>query len=181
MTQPKGKLVPALLRYWRGLRGMSQLDLATAADVSSRHISFLETGRANPSRDMVLRLGATLDIPMREQNALLAAAGFSDVFRDTEMGDLDPYIRDALQRMMNQQEPYPLVVMDRHYNVLMANVAATRFLNIVLGERMGSLTDINIMKLVFDPLGFRDVITNWEQLAKGLLSRLQLRSAATAR
>lgn len=173
MNQAKGKVVPALLRYWRGVRGMSQLDLATAADVSSRHVSFLETGRANPSREMILRLGATLDIPMREQNTLLVAAGFSEAFRDSELGDLDPYIRDALQRMMTQQEPYPLTVMDRHYNLVMANASATRFLGLVMGNGLGELTELNIMKLVFDPKGFRSVIGNWEELAKGLLSRLQ--------
>ena len=159
---------PALLRYWRGARGLSQLDLAGAADVSPKHISFLETGRAKPSREMVLRLGATLDVPMRDQNALLTAAGFAEVFREE---GFSPTIERALQRMMEHQEPYPLVVFDRHYELKMSNQAAKRFLAAVLGDKAGK--EPNVMKLLFDPELLRPHIVDWEVVARSMLSRLQ--------
>src|SRR5262245_18199918 len=94
-------LFPALLRHWRGRRGLSQLDLALAADVSSRHVSFLETGRAQPSEEMILRLAATLDVPLRDQNAMLQAAGFGEVFPEPPITDgLDPPVEQALTRML---------------------------------------------------------------------------------
>lgn len=122
-------LCPALLKFWRGRRGLSQLDLALAAEVSARHVSFLETGRAQPSREMVLRLGAALAVPLRDQDAMLRAAGFQPVFeeRGLEAG-LPPAIAQAIERMMAQQEPYPLVVMNRGYEVLRANAATFRLL-----------------------------------------------------
>src|SRR5882724_11430215 len=96
-------LFPALLRHWRSRRGLSQLDLAVAADVSSRHVSFLETARAKPSREMVLRLGATMDVPLRDQNEMLRAAGFEGEFAEPSVeGELPPSIADALERMLSQ-------------------------------------------------------------------------------
>ena len=168
---------PALLKYWRGVRGMSQLDLALAADVSTRHLSFLETGRSKPSQEMVLRLSATLGIPMREQNALLAASGFDKVFGSAEPGSsLDPVLDQALSRMMTQQEPYPLTVMDRHYNLISGNQASTRLFAKILGDRAAGIAALgppNILRLTFSPLGFRPDIVNWESLARQLLIRLQ--------
>lgn len=165
----------ALLRYWRNARGLSQLDLAASAAVSSRHLSFLETGRARPSREMVLQLAATLDVPMREQNALLRAAGFADAFADPGIGDaLDPQVRRTVERMMSQQEPYPLVVMDSHYNVMMMNHAAQHLFVYALGERASLLAPVlNAFRLAFDPQGLRPVIRDWESTAKQLLLRLQ--------
>ena len=162
---------PALLRYWRGARGMSQLDLAGAADVSPKHISFLETGRAKPSREMVLRLATTLGVPLRDQNALLIAAGFAEAFREIDPAGFDPNIRRALERMMAQQEPYPLLVLDRHYNLVMHNVASRRFLLTVLGER--AEVERNAMKMLFDPQLLRPYVVDWERTARGLLGRLQ--------
>jgi transcriptional regulator with XRE-family HTH domain len=162
---------PALLRYWRGARGMSQLDLAGAADVSPKHISFLETGRAKPSREMVLRLATTLGVALRDQNALLIAAGFAEAFREIDPAGFDPNIRRALERMMAQQEPYPLLVLDRHYNLVMHNVASRRFLLTVLGEK--AEVERNAMKLLFDPQLLRPFVVEWERTARGLLGRLQ--------
>jgi transcriptional regulator with XRE-family HTH domain len=162
---------PALLRYWRGARGMSQLDLAGAADVSPKHISFLETGRAKPSREMVLRLATTLGVPLRDQNALLVAAGFAEAFREVDAAGFDPNVRRALERMMAHQEPYPLLVLDRHYELVMHNAAARRFLLAVLGDR--AERERNAMKLLFDPALLRPHVVDWERTARLLLSRLQ--------
>src|SRR5215813_12433482 len=90
MTRSETRLFPALLRHWRGRRGLSQLDLALAAEISARHVSFLETGRAQPSREMVLRLGATLAIPLRDQNTLLTAAGMAEAFPEPSFGEALP-------------------------------------------------------------------------------------------
>jgi transcriptional regulator with XRE-family HTH domain len=163
---------PALLRHWRSRHGLSQLDLAAAADVSARHISFLETGRARPSRDMVLRLAATLNVPLREQNALLNAAGFSDAFLETGLGDaMDPTIRQTLEHMLSHHEPYPLVVMNRHYDLLMSNHGAARLIQKLLGERATS-DPINILKLTFDPSLLQPFIEDWESIARFVLGRL---------
>src|SRR5262249_22432530 len=119
MNRSEARLFPALLRHWRTRHGLSQLDLALAADVSPRHVSFLETGRAQPSREMFLRLGATLGVPLRDQNAMLRAAGFPDEFPEPGLGDgLPAGITQAIERMLRQHEPFPMTVLDRHYNLL---------------------------------------------------------------
>src|SRR4051794_9009189 len=101
MRRQEPRLFPALIKHWRTRRGLSQLDLALAADVSSRHVSFLETGRAQPSREMILRLGSALDVPLRDQNALLTAAGYPEAFEDGETRDgFSPPIELALTRML---------------------------------------------------------------------------------
>jgi len=167
---------PALLRYWRSNRGMSQLDLAGASDVSPKHISFLETGRAQPSREMVLRLGASLGVPLRDQNALLTGAGFAEVFVEVDPNAFDENIKRALTMMMAHQEPYPLMVMDRHYNLIMANGATRRLLRALLGDRADAET--NMMKLVFSAEGVRPYIAEWDKVARTLLIRLQREALA---
>src|SRR5215510_16416883 len=110
------------LRWWRVHRGRSQLDLAGAAGTTQRYVSFLESGRTQPSREMVLRLAAALDVPLRQQNALLLAAGFAPIWRETDLGSPDlAHVRQAVDYIMSQQEPFPAVVVDRHWNVLKAN------------------------------------------------------------
>src|SRR5437764_9200648 len=111
-----------LLRAWRRRRSLSQLELALEADVSSRHVSFLETGRARPSREMVLRLAEHLDIPLRERNRLLLAAGYAPLYaeRSLEEPEMAP-IHEALDRFLRAHEPYPAVVLARHYNLVPAN------------------------------------------------------------
>src|SRR5690348_5847195 len=113
---------PSMLRQWRQRRGWSQLELAGRAEISQRHLSFLELGRAAPSRDMVLRLAETLDVPLRQHNALLVAAGFAPVWRETSLDapELAP-LREAVDFILAQQEPYPAVAVDRHWNLLKAN------------------------------------------------------------
>lgn len=118
-----------LLRDWRGVQGMSQLDLALAAGVSSRHVSFIETGRSSPSRTMVLRLAETLDLPLRERNAMLVAAGFAPVYRESPLSDADlTPVRRALDLVLRSHEPYPAFVLDRAWNILLANRAHHRLL-----------------------------------------------------
>ena len=131
-SAPAGHVGP-LLRQWRAARRVSQLDLALDADVSSRHLSFVETGRAQPSRDMVLRLAEALEVPLRERNALLLAAGYAPLYRETGLGAPEMVdARHAVEFILAQQEPYPAIVVDRHWNLLLANEATHRFLAMFL-------------------------------------------------
>ena len=161
-----------LLQYWRKVRSMSQLDLAYEADVSPRHVSFVETGRAKPSRDMVLQLAAALAVPLRERNALLLAAGFAPVFRESRLDD--PHlasVRTALDAILQQQEPYPAVVMNRGWDIVAGNGAATLFFGMLLGERATRGTS-NVLRLMFHPEGLRPSVANWEAVAQALVQRL---------
>jgi transcriptional regulator with XRE-family HTH domain len=164
--------VGLLLQYWRKARQMSQLALATEAGVSSRHLCFLETGRARPSREMVLQLAETLGVPLRERNALLLAAGFAPAFRESslESPDLAP-VRLALEAILEQQEPYPAVVMNRRWDIVHSNRAAARFFARLLGDRPAP-TPPNVLRLMFHPQGLRPSVTNWEAVAEGLVRRL---------
>lgn len=155
---------------------MSQLDLALSADVSSRHVSFLETGRASPSREMVLRLGATLGVPLREQNAMLVAAGFAEEFSEAE--GLPPAIERALSRMLAQQEPYPMVVMNRLYRVLRLNGAAEKLLARFVAEPAALAPPVNVLDMVLDPRLCRPFIQDWEHVARDVLGRLHRESLA---
>jgi transcriptional regulator with XRE-family HTH domain len=174
MSQQESKLFSALLKYWRQKRGLSQLDLALSADVSARHVSFLETGRANPSREMILTLAAALDVPLREQNALLIAAGFPEAFAEEPSDALPPLIERVLQRMFQQQEPYPMVVLDRAYDVIRANDAGMRIFPHFLVEAPSGR--LNIFRMLFDPKQARPFLADWERVARVLLSRLHRES-----
>jgi transcriptional regulator with XRE-family HTH domain len=122
------------LRRWRRHRGLSQLDLAGRTEISQRHLSFMELGRASPSRDMVMRLAAALDVPLRQHNALLAAAGFAPVWRQTDLAAPElREIRKALDFMLAQQEPFPAVAVDRHWNLLQSNSGAVRLIEFLVG------------------------------------------------
>jgi transcriptional regulator with XRE-family HTH domain len=152
---------------------MSQLDLAVAADVSSRHVSFLETARAKPSREMVLRLAATLDVPLRDQNEMLRAGGFAAEFAEpSALGELPTSISHAIERMATLSEPFPFTVLDRAYNVLRTNVAAMR----VLGPFMASPAEmparLNVFHLLFDPRQCRSFVVDWEHVARAMVARL---------
>jgi transcriptional regulator with XRE-family HTH domain len=171
---PDAGLFPALLKYWRRRKGLSQLDLGIAADVSARHVSFLETGRAQPSRDMVLRLAAALDVPLRDQNALLRGAGMEPEFREPGLdGALPATITRAIEQMLQQQEPYPLVVMNRLYDVLRTNHAAMRVLAALVADPR-ALGDgpLNAFSMILDPRLLRPAILEWEHVARSLMWRL---------
>ena len=118
-----------LLRHWRAVRHLSQLDLALDAEISTRHISCVETGRAQPSREMVLRLAEALQVPFRQRNALLLAAGYAPLYRDTplETPELEA-ARHAIELLIAQLEPYPVLVLDRYWNILRMNAGTQRFL-----------------------------------------------------
>ncbi len=162
----------SMLRYWRQARRLSQLALAHEAEVSPRHLCFLETGRANPSREMVVLLSSVLDVPLRERNAMLLAAGFAPLYRQSslEAPELGA-VQSALQAILRQQEPFPAVVMNRHWDLLQSNQAAERFFGLLLGDRAGP-EPMNVVRLMFDPRGLRPYVSNWEEVAETLLQRV---------
>ena len=164
--------VGALLQHWRRSRHLSQLALATEAGISSRHLSFVETGRARPSRDMVLLLASTLDVPLRERNTLLLAAGFAPEYIESRMDapELDA-VRRALDAILDQQEPFPAVVMNRHWDIMRTNRAAAHFFGYLLaGQPMGE--EGNVLRLMFHPHGVRPFVANWEAVAESLVRRV---------
>ena len=166
------------LRGWRTTRGMSQLDLASHADVSQRHISFLETGRSKPSREMVSHLAHVLDVPLREQNILMLAAGHAPAYPETPLAEL-PAIADVLQFMLDAHEPNMAIVVDRRWNVVASNGAASRFLAWAFPEIPDWLTPPpNIMRLSLHPEGLRTHMAGWRAAGAALLRRLE-RDAAS--
>ncbi|MCB9752372.1 MAG: helix-turn-helix transcriptional regulator [Myxococcales bacterium] len=167
-------LFPALLKHWRGQRGLSQLDLSLAADVSSRHVSFLETGRSVPSAEMVLRLAAALDVPLRHVNALLQSAGHEPVYRESGPGEgLPEEVAGALQMMKDHHEPFPLVIIDRTYDVVDLNAGAQAlFAALVGGAAPDVAAPLNLARLTFAPQ-LRDVLVNFDEVGRALLWRLQ--------
>jgi transcriptional regulator with XRE-family HTH domain len=178
-----------LLRRWRESRRLSQLELALEAEVSTRHLSFVESGRATPSREMLLKLANVLDVPHRERNALLLAAGYAPVYRETPLRDPRmSQVRTALQLILKQNEPRSAFAFDRYWNVVMANAAFIRFLTFVFGRPPRGLEPFeicdrpqwNTLHLVFDPKAVRRIIVNWEPVAKALLDHAH-RAAMWAR
>ncbi len=165
------------LRHWRNERGLSQLDLASRADVSQRHLSFLETGRSKPSREMVLHLGRTLDVPPREQNVMLAAAGLAPAFTETSLDDL-PRIRGAIEFMLDAHAPNMAIVVDRHWDVVAANEPVGLLMGLLLPDPSVPVGGRqNVMRLTFAPDGLRTHMVGWERTAAVMLRRL-LRDAA---
>ena len=129
MTMTAAQPVGDLLREWRQRRRLSQLDLAGEADISTTHLSFLESGRSRPSRDMVMRLAERLEVPLRERNVLLVAAGFAPQFQERKLSD--PALgaqRAAVELVLKGHEPYPALAIDRHWNMVAANAAAARLM-----------------------------------------------------
>jgi transcriptional regulator with XRE-family HTH domain len=171
-AQAEASPVGELLRHWRATRRLSQLGLALEASTTARHLSFIESGRSQPSPDMVLRLARALDVPIRERNQLLLAAGYAPLYREAGLESAQAaQVRAALDRMLTAHEPFPAVVMDRHWNVVSANCAADAFFGWLLGER-----DVegpaNVIRLMFDPEGLRPFVANWEAAAEALIQRV---------
>lgn len=161
-----------LLRYWRDIRGRSQLDLSFDSGVSQRHISFIESGRSVPSRQILMDLAQTLDVPLRDRNALLLAAGYAPLYPEGAWDDDEMRgVTRALERMLKQSEPYPALVMDRYWNVIMTNQAAPRLFNcfIDMAARSGPR---NMLHLLFDPAGLRPHVAEWETVAISLIQRV---------
>ena len=160
-----------LLRNWRGVRRVSQLDLALDAEISTRHLSCVETGRAQPSREMVLRLAEALRVPLRERNALLLAAGYAPLYRHTSLDapELEA-ARRAVEVLIAQLEPNPVLVMDRYWNLLRMNAGAQRILALFPG--CDSVTPLNGPRLAFHPQGLRPFIENWDVVAAHIIRRV---------
>lgn len=161
-----------LLRYWRNLRGKSQFDLSLDTGGSQRHISFVESGRSVPSRQILMEIAQALDVPLRDRNMLLLAAGYAPIYSEGAWNAPEmKSISDVLKRMLRQHEPFPAVVMDRYWNVLMANESTPRFFN-SFTEMAVRKSPRNILHLMFDPERMRPFIANWESVAKSLFERV---------
>ena len=173
MDKPqKSSELGVLLKQWRGVRGRSQLDISLDTGISQRQISFIESGRSVPGRSTLMGIAQALEIPLRERNVLLLAAGYAPQYSDAawNSGEMRSIVK-ALERMLAQHEPYPAIVMDRYWNVLLANDAAPRFFNCFI-DMSQRPTPRNMLHLMFDPKGMRPFIANWEVLAKTLIQRV---------
>jgi transcriptional regulator with XRE-family HTH domain len=148
------------------------MDLALEVSSTQRHVSFVESGRTQPSRAMVLRLARALDVPVRERNQLLLAAGYAPLYREAGLAsEAAAYVRLAVERILEGHEPYPAVVMDRHWNVVTTNSAADAFFGWLLGDRQPE-QPVNVIRLMFDPQGLRPFVNNWEEVAEALIQRI---------
>lgn len=167
----------ALLKEWRGARKLSQLDLAMDAQVSQRHVSFVESGRSHPSREMVLKLAEALEMPLRDQNTLLSAAGYAPIFRERPLDAPEmALVKDALQLMLKHHAPNPAVVVNRNWDVVMLNESMHKVFGAIMDlnemwARVCPDEPNNILKMTFHPEGMRPFIGNWEDIAPLLLMR----------
>lgn len=168
-----------LLRDWRTRRRMSQLDLACEADISSKHLSFVETGRSSPSREMILHLCETLDVPLRERNRVLVAGGFAPAYPGRSLADpaLD-VARTAVERVLAGHEPFPAIAIDRHWTLVSANSAIGLFLESVDPALLEP--PVNVLRLSLDPRGLAPRIVNLAEWRDHLFARLEAQIAATA-
>jgi len=141
------------IRAWRQVRGLSQFELASQAGFSARHVSFIETGRARPSREAVLALGEVLDLPFRERNRLLEAAGFAHVFGETPLSaDEMSHVLSMFQFILDRHLPYAAIAMDRHWNCVLSNRAASQFFPMLVSPALGGPPN-NILRFTFHPEG----------------------------
>ena len=167
------------LRDWRRRRRMSQLDLALEADISQRHLSFIESGRSAPSREMLLHLAERLDVPLRERNPMLIAAGFAPVFAERRLDDpaLAP-ARQAIDMVLKGHEPFPALAVDRHWTLVAANAAVAPLLEGV-ADRTLLEGQVNVLRLSLHPQGLAPQIANLFEWRNHLLERLHQQIAAT--
>src|SRR6516225_5367590 len=172
----------SILGEWRAVRRLSQLDLALLTGISQRHISFVESGRAQPSRDMIFKLADGLDLPLRARNDLFLAAGYAPAYPERRL-DLSEMkaAREALEMILGHHEPYPAVVMDGSWNIVMQNAAASRIIAACVGrDALRQLFPdgvINFMQLMFSQKGLRPHILNWAHTRLALLNRLRREAA----
>jgi transcriptional regulator with XRE-family HTH domain len=156
------------------MRRLSQFELASRAGFSTRHVSFIETGRAHPSREAMLALSEVLDLPLREQNCLLEASGFARVFRETPLSAEDmAHIRGMLQFILDRHLPYAAVVVDRYWNCLLTNRAATQFFKTLISPAQSCLQN-NLLRATFHPEGTHRWIVNWPEVERHLMSHAEL-------
>ncbi len=167
-----GQSVGALLREWRQRRRMSQLDLAYEAEISPRHMSFLETGRSQPSRDMLLRLAERLEVPLRERNVLLHAAGFATVFPERSLNDpAFDLVREAIGQVLAAHEPRPALAVDRHWNMVAGNRMIGHMTTAIDPALLAA--PVNVLRLTLHPQGLAPRIANLAQWRGHLLARLR--------
>ena len=167
------------LRHWRQHRRLSQLDLAQEAEISTRHLSFVETGRSVPSREMVLRLAERLEVPLRERNALLVAAGYAPMYRERPLDD--PALataRAAVELILKSHEPYPALALDRHWNLVAANRMVPHLLAGAHPELLKA--PVNVLRLSLHPKGLAPQIVNLAQWRNHLFERLRQQIQATS-
>lgn len=172
---------PQACKKWRLFRKLSQLELALEANVSQRHLSYLETGRSHPSREMVIRLSEALDIPLRERNTLLRLAGYSNIYQETRLTEpqMTP-IFEAVNRVLDHHEPYPAIVIDRFWNVIQANTPATYLFGLTLDPSARSSSEpLNIALMTLHPNGMRRFISNWNEILPLLVKRLRSEALAS--
>jgi transcriptional regulator with XRE-family HTH domain len=177
-VRPPATEFGALLRHWRETRRFSQLDLALQADVSSKHVSFLETGRNQPSREMILRLAQAMDVPLRDRNLLLNVAGFASVYNEStidapEIGQA----QEALSRILEKQDPYPAIVVDSNWILVRQNKGADAMGQFLLPGAPSS--GFNVLELLFSEEGLQPFVVNWEEVSATLLMRIH-RDALTS-
>src|SRR5580692_8044373 len=176
MATQSASTVPQLgemLRYWRHERGKSQLELSLDTGISQRHLSFVESGRSAPSRDFLSIVSDAMNIPLRERNVLLLASGYAPLYSEQNMdAEQMAVVTRAIDRMLEQHEPHPALVLDRYWNVIRTNKAAPQF--------FGSFVDLearpkprNLLDLMFDQAGIRPFVEEWDKVAAGLLQRVR--------
>lgn len=174
LGKPSVNQLGDLLRHWRKIRAKNQLNLSLEAGLSQRHISFIESGRSAPSRQALIKIAHVLDIPLRDRNALLLSAGYAPAYSEAawNSGQMQSVTR-GLERILRQHEPFPALVMDRYWNVLMTNESTPQFFNcfIDMSRRSGPR---NMLHLMFDPKGMRPFVDNWEEVAGSLIQRINL-------
>ena len=171
--------VGALLREWRQRRRMTQMDLALEADISPRHLSFMETGRAQPSREMLMRLSQELDVPLRERNALLIAAGFAPLYRERPLQDAAlETARKAIELVLAAQKPYPAFALDRYWNMVASNGALPELYDGVAPELLQP--PVNALRISLHPRGLAPRIANLAEWRAHLLARLRRQVDLTA-
>ena len=176
-TDPK--LFAEELKRWRQHRRYSQLQLAIEAEVSQRHLSFLETGRSRPSPEMVEHLSIVLGVPLRARNALLNAAGFADAYSEEPLqGTALAQIKGTLHTLLEAHNPYPAYIVDRTWNLLDANTAAVNLTALLLGEQAAPELAGNVLRLFLHPDGARRAVTNWPEAAAVLVERLANESSS---
>lgn len=179
-TKPTHNDFHSSLRSWRKIRKLSQLELALNADVSQRHISWLETGRSQPSREMIVRLSDAMDVPLRDRNHLLNAAGFTNIYSEKTLDEpsMAP-ISNILSEMLKHHEPYPAYVLDRHWNIKMKNSAADVLFEMTendpeaIWQAVGDDGNHNLALLSIHPNGLRQFITNWDEFISLFMRRLR--------
>jgi transcriptional regulator with XRE-family HTH domain len=177
------KLFGAVLSQWRKARNVSQLELALRAEISQRHVSFMETGRAQPSREMASKLAEALDVPLRARNEILLAAGFAPFYPERKLDSQDMiFATQVLKRILEHHEPYPAMVLDGGWNIVMKNQSSSRIIAGCVSEatlaQFSKNGKLNFMRLMCAPNGMRPHIRSWSQTGRVLLARLRREAAA---